>query len=218
MGRDRKGNCIGALNWAGERQREKIGSASAWAQFLIIFRQCCRSWCEQTGRDRQGKCSGTLNWAGERRREKIGSTSAWARFLIIFSQRGHQQAWLVGLEWESPEAGTILFSPSFEDAMPLWMDDRHSPLGEHNLAAKVGKGAQANEGVGERGHHMSLHCCRWEGRGRGQGCTGNRLFWTAVCHSDSYGGSIWVEVSNGRVGRKVEATGAGVRNASMRGR
>jgi hypothetical protein len=124
---------------------------------------CGRSWCERMGRDRQGKCSRTLNWAGERRHEKIGSASAWARFLIIFSQGGHQQAWLVGLEWESPEAGTILFLPSFEDAMPLWMDDRHSRLGEHNLAAKVSKGAKANEGVGEKGHNMSLHRCRWEG-------------------------------------------------------
>ncbi len=147
MGRDRQGNCIGALNWAGERRREKIGSASVWARFLIIFRQRHRSWCEQTGRDQQGKCSGTLNWAGERRHEKIGSTSTWARFLIIFSQRGHRQAWPVGLEWKSLEAGTILFLPSFKDAMPLWMDDRHSRLGEHNLAAKVGKGAQADEGV-----------------------------------------------------------------------
>ena len=67
--------------------------------------------------------------------DKIGSASVWARFLIIFTRRWHRQAWLGGIEWESPEAGAVEFTPSFEDAVPIRMDDRHSCLGEHNLAA-----------------------------------------------------------------------------------
>jgi hypothetical protein len=80
--------------------------------------------------------------------------------------------------------------------MPIWMDDRHSRLGEHNLAAKVGKGAQANEGMGEGGDHMSLHCCRWEGWDRSKGCTSNRPLREAVCCSDSNGGSLENEIGH----------------------
>ena len=67
--------------------------------------------------------------------EKIGSASAWARFLIIFKQRSLRHAWLGGIEWESPKAGTVEFTPTFKDAVPIRMEDRHSRLGEDNLAA-----------------------------------------------------------------------------------
>ncbi len=99
--------------------------------------------------------------------------------------------------------------------MPIWMDDRHSHLGEHNLAAEVGKGAQANEGMGEGGHHMSLHHCRWEGWDRSKGPASNRPLWEAVCHLDSNGGSLGIEIGHGCGRREVNSTGAGVGNASV---
>jgi hypothetical protein len=91
-----QGECSRALNWAAGRRQEKIGSASAWAQLLIFFGR--RIFCQRTGWGRRGECSGALSWAAGRWPEKIGSASAWARFLIFFRQRGHRQAWLVGLE------------------------------------------------------------------------------------------------------------------------
>jgi hypothetical protein len=47
------------------------------------------------------------------------------------------------------------------------MDDQDSMLGENNLAAEIGKGVQANEGMGKGGHNMPLHSRWWEGWGRG---------------------------------------------------
>ncbi len=51
----------------------------------------------------------------------------------------------------SPEAGAILFLPSFKDAMPIWMDDRHSHLGEHNLAARLARGPKPMRVWGKEG-------------------------------------------------------------------
>ena len=93
--------------------------------------------------------AGSLNWLGGRWFEKIGSASAWARFLIIFTQRGHQQARIGGVEWESPKAGTVLFPPPLEDGVPIGMDDGYLRLGEDDPASKIGKWPQAYEGMGE---------------------------------------------------------------------
>ncbi len=86
---------------------------------------------------------------------------------MIFIQRGHRQACIGGVEWESPKAGAVLFLPPLEDGVPIGMDDRHSRLGEDYLAAEVGKWPQAYEGMGEGGHHMALHRCRWKQWGGG---------------------------------------------------
>jgi hypothetical protein len=94
----------------------------------------------------------------------IGSASAWARLLIVDK---FQQDWHGGLEREAPETGAILFAPSVEDAVAIRMDDQDSMLGENSLAAKIGEGAQADEGMGEGGHNMPLHSRWWEGWGRG---------------------------------------------------
>ncbi len=100
--------------------------------------------------------------------------------------------------------------------MPVWMNDEHRCLCEHNLAAKeVGEGAQANEGMGEGKHHMALHCCRGKRWGRGKNRAGNRLLREAVGYPDPYGGSSRVEIGNGRTKRKIESTGARVGDASV---
>ncbi len=143
--------------------------------------------CSQQGNwRRHAGTSRTLNWVGERWFEKIGSAPTWARCLIIFMQREHRQTWLGGVEWES-QAGTVKFTPTFEDAVPIGMDDRHSRLGENNLAAYVGKWPQADEGMGEGGHHMALHRCRRKRWGRCEGCAGNRPLREAVCDTDADG-------------------------------
>jgi hypothetical protein len=94
----------------------------------------------------------------------IGSASAWTRFLIVGK---FGQDWHGGLEREAPEVGAILFMPSVKDAVAIWMDDQDNMLGEDNLAAEIGKGAQADEGMGEGGHDMPLHSRWWEGWDRG---------------------------------------------------
>jgi hypothetical protein len=45
------------------------------------------------------------------------------------------RSWLGGLERETPETRAIMFAPSFEDAVAIRVDDRHSRLGENDLAA-----------------------------------------------------------------------------------
>ncbi len=152
-GRGRQGKCSGALNWVSRRWDKKIGSASAWAQFLKFFRQ----------RGHQQAWLGGLLQAGGRT-FGIGSAFAWAWLLIVGK---FWQDWHGGLEREAPEVGAILFVPSIEDAVAIRMDNRDSMLGENNLAAEIGKGAQADEGMGEGGHNMPLHNCWWEGWGRG---------------------------------------------------
>ncbi len=77
------------------------------------------------------------------------------------------QNWHGVFEREAPEAGAILFAPSVKDAVAIRMDDQDSMLGENHLAAKIGKGAQADKGMGEGGHNMPLHSRWWEGWGRG---------------------------------------------------
>ncbi len=148
-GRGRQGKCSGALNWVSRRCDKKIGSAFAWTRFLIFFRQ----------RGQRPAWLGGLRRAGGRT-FGLGSASAWARLLIDGKFR---QDWHGGLEREAPEAGAILFAPSVEDAVAIWMDDQDSMLGENNLAAEIGKGAQADEGMGEGGHNMPLHSRWWEG-------------------------------------------------------
>ncbi len=91
-----------------------------------------------------------------------------------------------------PQAGAVDFSLTFKNGMPVWMNDGHRHLGEQNLAAKVGKGAQANEGMGEGRHHMALHPCRGKRWGRGKSRAGNRLLREAVGYLDLYGGSLQV--------------------------
>jgi hypothetical protein len=69
------------------------------------------------------------------------------------------------LEWELPETRAVGFIPSLEDVIPIRMNDKHCCLGEKDRAVKVGKWAQADEGMGEGGHHVALHCCRGKGWG-----------------------------------------------------
>ncbi len=152
-GRGRQGKCSGALNWVRRRWDKKIGSASAWARFLIFFRQRGH---------RQAWLGGLRRTVG--RTFRTGSASTWTRFLIVGK---FWQDWHGGLEREAPEAGAILFASSIKDAVAIQMGDQDSMLGEDNLAAEIGKGAQADEGMGEGGHNMPLHSCWWEGRGRG---------------------------------------------------
>jgi hypothetical protein len=102
--------------------------------------------------------------------------------------------------------------------MPFWMNDGHRCLGEHNLAAKVGKGAQADEGLGEGRHHMVLHHCRGKRWCRGKSCAGNRSLREAVGYPDPYSRSSRVEIGNGPTRHKIESTGARVGNASVGGR
>ena len=107
-----------------------------------------------------------------------------------------------------------MFPPPLEDGVPIGMDDRHSRLGEDDLAAKVGKCSQAYEGMGEGGHHMTLHRCRRKRWGGCEGCAGNRPLREAVRNADAIGGSLMVKVGHGRTGREVKSTGARVGDAS----
>jgi hypothetical protein len=50
----------------------------------------------------------------------------------------------------------MLLLPSFKDAVTIRMEDKHRHLGENYLAAKVGKRAQVNEGMGEGWHYVAL--------------------------------------------------------------
>ena len=101
-----------------------------------------------------------LGWRGEgwknQQRFRVGPVPH------NFHTTRRQQARIGGVEWESPKAGTILFPPPLEDGVPIGMDDGYLRLGEDDPAAKIGKWPQAYEGVGEGGHHMSLHRCRWK--------------------------------------------------------
>jgi hypothetical protein len=65
---------------------------------------------------------------------------------------------------------------------------------------------------------MSLHRCRRKRWGRCEGCAGNRPDREAVRNPNTDGWSLVVEVGHRRIGRKVEATGTGVGNASVGGR
>ncbi len=85
------------------------------------------------------------------------------------------------------QARAVNFSPTFEDGMTVWMNDGHCCLGEQNLAAKVGKRAQVDEGMGEGRHHMALHCCRGKRWGRGKSRAVNRLLREAIGYPDPYG-------------------------------
>ncbi len=93
-----------------------------------------------------------------------------------------------------PQVRTVDFSPTFVDGMPIWMNDRHHCLCEHNLAAEVGKEAQVDEGMGEGRHHMALHCCREKRWGRGKKGAGKRLLREAIGYPDPYSGSLRVEI------------------------
>jgi hypothetical protein len=62
---------------------------------------------------------------------------------------------------------------------------------------------------------MALYCCRRKRWDRSKGHTSNKPLREAICHSDSNGGSLWVEICNGSIGCKVKSTGARVRNASV---
>ncbi len=88
--------------------------------------------------------------------------------------------------------GAVNFSPTFKDDMPVLMNDGHRCLGEKNLAAEVGEGAQADEGMGEGRHHMTLHHCRGKRWGRGKSRAGNRLLREAIGYPDPYSGSLRV--------------------------
>ena len=65
---------------------------------------------------------------------------------------------------------------------------------------------------------MALHCCRREGWGRSEGCAGNRPLGEAICNTDADGRCLVVKICHGGAGRKVEATGTRVGNASVGGR
>ncbi len=58
---------------------------------------------------------------------------------------------MAGLEWESPEAGAIGFTPSLQDAMPVGMNDGHFRLGEDDRAVKVGNWAKLTRVWGKKG-------------------------------------------------------------------
>ena len=62
---------------------------------------------------------------------------------------------------------------------------------------------------------MALHCCRRKRWDRSKGHASNRPLREAIRHSDSDGGSLWVEICNGSAGRKVKSTGTGVGDASV---
>jgi len=65
---------------------------------------------------------------------------------------------------------------------------------------------------------MPLHRCRGERWGRSEGCAGNRPHGETVRDTDTNGRCLVVEIGNGRTGREVKSTGAGVGNASAGGR
>ena len=58
--------------------------------------------------------------------------------------------------------------------MPIWMDDRHSRLGEHNLAAEVGKGAKPMRVWGKEG--ITCPCIAAGGRDEAEARVTNRSF------------------------------------------
>ncbi len=124
----------------------------------------------------------------------------------------------VGLEWESLEAWAVRFAPPVEDATPVGMNYEHFHLGEDDCAVEVGKWPQANESMGEGGHHVALHGRRGKRWGSGKGRVGNQTHWEAVCHLDNHSRSLRVQVSNGCIGHRINNTaGAGVSNASVEG-
>ncbi len=107
--------------------------------------------------------------------------------------------------------------PSLEDAMPLGMNDRHFRLGEDDHAVKVGKRAQASKSMGGGGHHMALHGYRGKIWGRGKGHAGNQSHQESICHLETRGRSLWVQVSNVRIGRKINTADTRVGNTSAGG-
>ncbi len=113
--------------------------------------------------------------------------------------------------------GAVGFMPSLEDAMPVRINDRQFCLGENDCTVKVSKRAQANKSLGEGGHHVALHGCRGKSLGRGKGCAGNQSHREAVCHLETHCASLLVQVSDGRIRRKISTAGAGVDNASVGG-
>ncbi len=71
---------------------------------------------------------------------------------------------------------------------------------------RLAKGSTPMRVWGKEG--ITCPCMVAGGRdGEWEGCTGNRLFGKAVCHSYTYGGSRQIEVIDGCIRCKVEATG-----------
>jgi hypothetical protein len=136
----------------------------------------------------------------------------WAR-----SQRAGRGplTWAAGFEWEVPKAGAVPFSPSLEDAMAVQMDDLNIRLGEDDGVAEVGKWAQADEGMGKGRHDVAQHRFFGKRWGRGKSRAGDGSLGDAVRDLDPNSWSPMVKVVDGCVGRKVEATGARVGNASV---
>ncbi len=99
--------------------------------------------------------------------------------------------------------------------MPIGIDDGYLRLGVGDPAAQIGKWPQAYEGMGEGGHHMTLHRCRRTRWDRCEGCACNRPRGEAIRDTDTNGRCLVVKISYGRTGRKVETTGARVGNASV---
>jgi hypothetical protein len=65
--------------------------------------------------------------------------------------------WRSSGERELPKSGAVKVLPTFKDGVAVGMEDCDQCLVEDNLAALVGKRAQTDEGMGERGHHMARH-------------------------------------------------------------
>ncbi len=63
---------------------------------------------------------------------------------------------------------------------------------------------------------MAPHCCREKGRCQRKYGTGNCAFRATVCHVEANRWGAEVVVGDRGVWRKVEATGAGVGNASVK--
>ena len=68
----------------------------------------------------------------------------WGRY----DRRGNNRSWW-SFEWESPEASTLLFPPSFEDAVALRIKNSNIRFGKDDFAILVSKRAQTDEGVGK---------------------------------------------------------------------
>jgi hypothetical protein len=63
-----------------------------------------------------------------------------------------------GGEGELPKLGSVNVPPPAEYGMAIGTIDCDRCLVKDNLAALVGKRAQTDEGMGERGHDMACHC------------------------------------------------------------
>jgi hypothetical protein len=89
-------------------------------------------------------------------------------------------------------------------------------LSETILQPWFGKGPQTNEGIGEQGHDMAQHCCQRKGGCQCKHVTSHHAFGASLCHADANGQSAGIVVGDWGTWSKIEATGAGVGNGSVK--